>query len=98
MVKEVFTDMDPKNIESEYLNGVYNEIANLLGVEVAIVLHSAFRGQQVNFPVNFFTSEFIREQVLKEYNGHNIKQLATKYGYSEKWIRTMIYNEKRKIK
>lgn len=93
-MREVFTDMDPKKIESEHLNGVYNEIANLLGVEVAIVLHSAFRGQQVNFPVNFFTSEFICEQVLKEYNGHNIKQLATKYGYSEKWIRKMINNDK----
>ena len=45
-MKEVFTEMDPKNIESEYLNGVYNEIANLLGVECALVLHSAFRGQQ----------------------------------------------------
>lgn len=94
-MREVFTDMDPKNIESEYLNGVYNEIANLLSVEVAIVLHSAFRGQQINFPVNFFTSAFIGEQVVKEYNGHNIKQLATKYGYSEKWIRKMINNEKR---
>ena len=89
-MKEVFTEMDPKNIESEYLNGVYNEIANLLGVECALVLHSAFRGQQINFPVNFFTSEFIGEQVIKEYDGHNVKQLATKYGYSEKWIRNMI--------
>lgn len=94
-MKEVFTEMDPKNIESEYLNGVYNEIANLLGVEAAIVLHSAFRGQQINFSVNFFTSEFIGKQVIKEYDGHNIKQLATTYGYSEKWIRNIINGEKR---
>lgn len=89
-MKEAFTCMDPKNIESEYLNGVYNEIANLLGVECALILHSTFRGQQINFPVNFFTSEFIAEQIIKEYDGHNIKQLATKYGYSEKWIRKTI--------
>ena len=31
-MKEIFTEMDPKNIESEYLNGAYYEIANLLGV------------------------------------------------------------------
>lgn len=93
-MKEAFTEMDPKNIESEYLNGVYSEIANLLGVDCAIVLHSAFRGQQINFPVNFFTSEFIGEQVIKEYDGHNVKQLAAKYGYSEKWIRKMINNNK----
>lgn len=95
MMKEVFTEMDPKNIESKYLNGVYEEIANLLGVEVAIALHSTFRGQQLNFPVNFFTSEFIGKQVIEEYNGYNIKQLATKYGYSEKWIRNIINGEKR---
>ena len=40
-MKEVFTDMDSKDIKSEYLNGVYNEISVLLGIEAA--LHSAFR-------------------------------------------------------
>lgn len=68
--------MDSKNIASEYLNGAYNEIANLLGVECALALYSAFRKQQINFPINFFTSEFISEQVIKEYDGYNVKQLA----------------------
>lgn len=94
-MKEVFTEMDPKDIECEYLNGVYAEIANLLGVEAALTMHTAFRGQQLNFPVNFFTSDFIREQVLREYDGGNVKQLATKYGYSEKWVRNIINGEKR---
>ena len=89
-MKEVFTEMDPKDIECEYLNGVYAEIANLLGVEAALTMHTAFRGQQLNFPVNFFTSDFIREQVIREYDGGNVKQLATKYGYSEKWIRKIL--------
>lgn len=94
-MKEVFTEMDPKDIECEYLNGVYAEIANLLGVEAALTMHTAFRGQQLNFPVNFFTSDFIREQVLREYDGGNVKQLATKYGYSEKWVRNIINGEKK---
>ena len=37
-----------------------------------------------------FTNEFIAEQVMNEYDGKNIKQLATKFGYSEKWIRKII--------
>lgn len=94
-MKEVFTEMDPKDIECEYLNGVYAEIANLLGVEAALTMHTAFRGQQLNFPVNFFTSDFIREQLIREYDGGNVKQLATKYGYSEKWVRNIINGEKR---
>ena len=33
-------NMNPSEIESEYLNGVYNEIANALGIEVAMTLYS----------------------------------------------------------
>ena len=35
-MKEVYINMNPNEIESEYLNGVYNEIANTLGIEAAI--------------------------------------------------------------
>ena len=74
-MREVYTGMDPKEIESEYLNGVYNEIANTLGIEAAVKLYSTYRGQQIT---------------VAEYDGKNVRQLATKYGYSEKWIRKMI--------
>jgi Mor family transcriptional regulator len=89
-MKEVCMGMNPKDIESEYLNGVYNEIANTLGIEAAVTLYSTYRGQQITFPVNLFTSEFIASRIVAEYDGKNIRQLATKYGYSEKWIRKMI--------
>lgn len=93
-MKEVFIDMKPEEIECYYLNSTYNEIANLLGIEAAMVLHSTYRGQQITFPVNFFNNEFIAELITREYDGHNIKQLATKYGYSEKWIRKIIKDRK----
>ena len=54
-MKEVYINMNPNEIESEYLNGVYNEIANTLGIEAAITIYSTYRGQQITFPVNFFT-------------------------------------------
>ena len=38
-MKEVFTDMDSKDIKSEYLNGVYSEISDLLGIEAAVTRH-----------------------------------------------------------
>ena len=44
-------NMNPSEIESEYLNGVYNEIANALGIEVAMTLYSTYRGQQITFPM-----------------------------------------------
>lgn len=89
-MKEVYLGMNPDEINSECLNGVYNEIANSLGIDVAMTIYSIYRGQQITFPVNFFTTDFIAARIVAEYNGKNIGQLATKYGYSEKWIRKMI--------
>ena len=35
-------------IKGEWLNGIYNELADLLGMDAAMEIHSAYRGQQVN--------------------------------------------------
>lgn len=93
-MKEVYTNMEPSEIESENLCGIYRDIANLLGVEAAIKIHSAYRGTQVTFPVNLVTKDFIADKIIREYDGTNIKKLASKYGYSEKWVRKMINNNK----
>lgn len=82
--------LDTKNIKGEYLNGVYNDLANLLGIDVVLKIHASYRGQQVTFPVELFSKEFIAMQIVTEYDGYNVKQLATKFGYSEKWIRKIL--------
>lgn len=86
----VIFEMDVSNIKCEYLNGAYSELANLLGIEAVLKIHSAYRGQQITFPVQLFSKEFLKKQIVNEYNGYNIKQLATKYGYSEKWVRQIL--------
>ena len=82
--------MDEKNIKGEYLNGAYSDLANLLGIEAVLKIHSAYRGQQMSFPVQLFSKTFLKKQIVEEYDGYNVKQLATKYGYSEKWIRKIL--------
>lgn len=74
----------------EHLNGIYNELAELLGMDAVLKIHAAYRGQQISFPVNLFSKEFITMQIVNEYNGYNVKELATKFGYSEKWIRKIL--------
>lgn len=86
----VIFEMDVSNIKCEYLNGAYSELANLLGIEAVLKIHSAYRGQQITFPVQLFSKEFLKKQIVDEHNGYNIKQLATKYGYSEKWVRQIL--------
>ena len=82
--------METGNIKCEYLNGAYSELANLLGIEAVLKIHSAYRGQQITFPVQLFSKNFIKKQITEEYNGKNVKHLAIKYGYSEKWIRKIL--------
>ena len=82
--------MDTAKIKREYLNGAYSELAEILGVDAVLKIHSAYRGQQIFFPVDLFSKEFIRQQIIDEYNGYNVKQLATKYGYTEKWVKKIL--------
>lgn len=76
--------------DTELLNTVYKEIGERLGVDAAIIIHRMFKGQQISFPVRLFDPEHIRKLIAQEYDGTNIKQLAMKYGYSEKTVRRMI--------
>ena len=80
-MKEVYINMNPNEIESEYLNGVYNELATTIGIEAAIMIYSTYRGQQITFPVNFFTTDFIASRIAAEYDGKNIRKNASKNGY-----------------
>lgn len=82
--------METRDIRSEYLNGIYTELANLLGIDAAMKIHAHYRGQQVTFPVEFFSKQFTKSRIIDEYDGHNVKQLATRYGYSEKTIRKIL--------
>ena len=81
---------DPQKISNGDLCSIYAEIADLLGIEAARKIHAAFHGQQINMPVHFYSREYLEKQILSEYDGTNIKALATKYNYSEKWIRKTI--------
>lgn len=74
----------------ELLNAVYREIAESLGMDVAMAIYQMFKGQQISFPIRFHNPERIQQNIIQEYNGTNIRALAIKYNYSEKTIRRII--------
>ncbi len=71
-------------------NSVYEEISQEFGFDVAIKIYQNYKGMQITFPTRLFNPEYVKKQIPIEYDGTNIKQLAKKYGYSEKTIRRMI--------
>lgn len=76
--------------DSELLNSVYKEVSERLGIDAAMEIYQMFKGQQVSFPMRFFNRECIRDIIAQEYDGTNVKNLAVKYGYSEKTIRRIL--------
>ncbi len=76
--------------DSELLNTVYREIADNLGMDTAMDVYKMFKGQQITFPVRFLNPARIQRIIIQEYDGTNIKALATKYNYSEKTVRRII--------
>ena len=74
----------------ELLNAVYREVSEKLGMDTALEIYRMFRGQQISFPVRFFNPVMIQKSIIEEYDGTNVRMLATKYDYSEKTIRRII--------
>ena len=79
-----------KALSWEDLNGIYGELAELIGTEAARCIYENYRGQQVTFPVRFLCREYTVAQIIAEARDHSVKELATKYGYSEKTIRKIL--------
>ena len=76
--------------EVELYNNIYKEISEIIGLDSTLKLYLRFKGQQISFPVRLYNPYMIQRNVIKEYDGTNIAELAKKYDYSEKTIRRMI--------
>ena len=64
--------------DPELLNTVYKEISERLGMDTAMEIYRMFKGQQISFPVRFFNPAKIQKLIIEEYDGTNLKILATK--------------------
>ncbi len=77
-------------VQPEQLAEIYKEIASVIGVENTVMFYASFKGQQISFPSRLFSKEYIRDCIIEEYDGTNIKKLSKKYGYSERWVREIL--------
>ncbi len=77
-------------ISVEDLNGFYRELADEFDLETVIKIHELYSGIQITFPQNLVSKESLHRRVIEEYNGNNARQLAKKYGYTERWVKKII--------
>lgn len=84
-------------VTSEDLAGVYKEVAETVGIDNAYKIYSHFKGLQLIFPLKFYSSEYIAQQICSEYDGKNVHDLARKYGYSESRVRQILRKSKEEV-
>ena len=85
-----------KDVSAEELAGIYTEVAEEIGIDNAYVLFKHFRGQQLTFPLKFYSSDYIARRICIEHGeGESARKLATKNGYSQSRIRQILAQEKR---
>lgn len=80
--------------DAEMYNSIYKDLIELIGIECTIRMYNEYLGQQLSFPKRLYSKAYIEKKVVEEYNGNNIKQLAKKYSYSERWVRGKVKNKK----
>ena len=70
--------------------GVYRDIAEVIGVESTIALHTNFQGQQITLPKKLFTHDYILTKVKKGDGATKVKKVAAQYGYTERRLRQIM--------
>lgn len=76
------------------LNGVYEQMSELIGFDNTVKIHENFSGSQINFPTRLFSKEFVLQEAIRSYDGtsESINKIAIKYNYSERTIRKLLRN------
>ena len=78
-----------KGVDVEALNEVYRTLIDVVGLENAEKLYDHYRGQQLNFPVRLFSTEYIKQTLAKEGEGCDMKLMSRNLGCSERWIKKL---------
>lgn len=71
------------SIENSHLAGIYKDFAELIGYENVVIIYHNMGGQQITFPKKLYSKEYIDSEILRLYNGNNIKQLAKQFNYTD---------------
>lgn len=76
---------------------VYRIIQAEFGRAVAVKMSELFRGTQVYFPdIEKGDISKRNEEIKAGYNGYNSKELALRFGLSERWIKEIVEGNRRK--
>ncbi|ABR46637.1 hypothetical protein Amet_4373 [Alkaliphilus metalliredigens QYMF] len=77
-----------EKITIDDLDEPYYTIATKIGFEATLELAKMVQGSQIYFPTIVKSCDPKRKELIKEeFNGYNYRELAAKYGFTERWVR-----------
>jgi Mor family transcriptional regulator len=69
----------------------FENISMRIGIDITKMLFEEFGGTSVYFPTEkMIYKESRNREILSQFNGFNIKELASKYNMSESYVRSII--------
>lgn len=90
--QKIFEELRPEDLQENH-----KEIADVIGFDNLLKIVEHFGGNSVYFPQIYeLCRNKIRLEILKQYDGTNIRQLAAAYGISEKTVYTILKTKKQK--
>ncbi|MFH1035269.1 MAG: Mor transcription activator family protein [Pseudomonadota bacterium] len=80
-----------KQVDPDDLPEVYQEMAEVIGVQATVQLAQTFAGSSVYFPKLERALLSLRNQVIRrEFDGANIKQLSRRWNLSARHLRHIV--------
>ena len=77
-------------VHVDLLQESYAQLYEVVGEDLLLKLYDLYRGQQISFPMRLYNRDKVAQQIVAEYDGHNMAALTRKYDYSQRWVRQMI--------
>jgi Mor family transcriptional regulator len=77
-------------------NDIFSELVDIAGKEAANRLVDFYSGSSIYIPKNIIIEQKHREIREEFKNGSVYRELAVRYGYSERYVRTIIHKKERK--
>lgn len=73
----------------------FENIAMRVGIDITKMLFEEFGGTSVYFPTEKMIYKEARDrEIIEEFNGFNVKELASNYRMSESYVRSIIRKNK----
>lgn len=86
------------DVNCQCYNQIYQDLIDLIGLESTLKIYSTYNGQQISLPKRLYSKDYVEQMVQEEYDGTNIKQLAKKYSYTERWVSEKVRGISKKTK